>query len=616
LVSNRFQSHSIPLPAKFDAVEIVAFCLITASGNYRFIVVYRPPEFNKLGRDNMRLLKDCLMFLCNTKDTVFIIGDFNLPCINWESSDSPDDQLHSVFLEFCLKSGFNQFVTEPTLGDHVLDLVLSNDKLIVSDLKVTCPFSNGDHCMVYFNLLLNSNSNEPFSDNSHIYYDFSKGDYGAINDALYNHPFNNTIVQANSIDNVCFSDSADDVWKKFVEPLNIAFESFIPVKSTITRGNTPSKQIKYHPPHIRRAIKLKSACWKAYRLSPIDTNLNTYKRQAAIVKKLLFDYEKQKELELINRNNLGGFYRFLNNKLSCKSGVGPLRIQSGSLVTEDSTKAEVLNDYFCSVFTKDDGVLPIFPKRVTTNVSIGTIDFSPQAVLKALKSIKRVSNACDPDGYTTNAVKKLMYSLVSPLCVLFKFIFSYGKIPAAWKTANVVPIFKKGLSSSVSNYRPISLTSIFCKLYERIIKDQMLFYLSQHKLINRNQHGFLSRHGTCTQLLETINDWSIALRNHHAVDTVYFDFAKAFDSVSHTKLLYKLTAYGIDGDLFSCITDFLHHRIQRVVLPNGTSSFKSVLSGVPQGSVLGPLLFLLYINDISDLFTGDIKIKMFADDIC
>lgn len=143
----------------------------------------------------------------------------------------------------------------------------------------------------------------------------------------------------------------------------------------------------------------------------------------------------------------------------------------------------------------------------------------------------------------------------------------------------------------------------------------MLFYLSQHKLINRNQHGFLSRHGTCTQLLETINDWSIALRNHHAVDTVYFDFAKAFDSVSHTKLLYKLTAYGIDGDLFSCITDFLHHRIQRVVLPNGTSSFKSVLSGVPQGSVLGPLLFSLYINDISDLFTSDIKIKMFADDI-
>jgi len=156
-----------------------------------------------------------------------------------------------------------------------------------------------------------------------------------------------------------------------------------------------------------------------------------------------------------------------------------------------------------------------------------------EAVLKALKSIKRVSNACDPDGYTTNAVKKLMYSLVSPLCVLFKFVFSYGKIPAAWKTANVIPIFKKGLSSSVSNYRPISLTSIFCKLYERIIKDQMLFYLSQHKLINRNQHGFLSRHGTCTQLLETINDWSIALRNHHAVDTVYFDFAKAFDSVSH-----------------------------------------------------------------------------------
>jgi hypothetical protein len=106
-VANRFQSHSIPLPSKFDAVEIVAFCVITANVNFRFIVVYRPPEFNKLGRDNMCLLKECLLFLCDTKDTVFIIGDFNLPCINWESLDSPDDQLHSVFLEFCLKSGFN-----------------------------------------------------------------------------------------------------------------------------------------------------------------------------------------------------------------------------------------------------------------------------------------------------------------------------------------------------------------------------------------------------------------------------------------------------------------------------------------------------------------------------
>jgi len=125
----------------------------------------------------------------------------------------------------------------------------------------------------------------------------------------------------------------------------------------------------------------------------------------------------------------------------------------------------------------------------------------------------------------------------------------------------------------------------------------------------------LSRHSTCTQLLETINDRSIALRNHLAVDAVYFDFAKAFEFVSHSKLLQKFTAYGITGDLLNCLTDFLPNRNQRVALPNGVSSFQLVSRGVPQGSVLGPLVFSIYIDDITDLFPGAVNIKLFADDI-
>jgi len=181
--------------------------------------------------------------------------------------------------------------------------------------------------------------------------------------------------------------------------------------------------------------------------------------------------------------------------------------------------------------------------------------------------------------------------------------------------ANVTPVFKKGLASVVSNYRPISLTSVFSKLFERVIHEQMLDYLLRNGLISSQQHGFLAKHSTCSQLLETVNKWSIALKNCNIVDAVYFDIAKAFDTVDHVKLIHKLQAYGIHGSSLSLIAYFLDGRSQRVKLPGDASTWKTVLSGVPQSSVLGPSLFLLYINDITDLFHDNVLIKLFADDI-
>lgn len=150
---------------------------------------------------------------------------------------------------------------------------------------------------------------------------------------------------------------------------------------------------------------------------------------------------------------------------------------------------------------------------------------------------------------------------------------------------------------------------------ESVIKDAMLAYLLEHGLINKQQHGFISKRSTCSQLLECINDWSVSLNHKQSIDVAYIDFRRAFDSVVHSKLYLKLKSLGINGNLLHWISDFLTNRSQAIRVANYTSTFRSVLSGVPQGSVLGPILFLVFINDIGDLFGNNLNLKLYADDV-
>jgi len=150
---------------------------------------------------------------------------------------------------------------------------------------------------------------------------------------------------------------------------------------------------------------------------------------------------------------------------------------------------------------------------------------------------------------------------------------------------------------------------------ESIIKDDMLAYLISKGLISRQQHGFLARRSTCTQLIECLNDWTLNIENKQSLDVIYIDFAKAFDSVVHSKLLSKLASYGISGKLLCWIEDFLTDRYQYVAIDGFSSSTCTVISGVPQGSVLGPVLFIVYINDVCDVIVGNTACKLYADDV-
>jgi len=320
-------------------------------------------------------------------------------------------------------------------------------------------------------------------------------------------------------------------------------------------------------------------------------------------------------MKLVDADNVGSFYRYVNKKLSCCSGVGCLQRPDGSLTSDSKEKAELLNNFFASVFTVDDGLCPKLSRRISPDgVGLTSISFTESRVAAKLRKLK-LTTASGPDGIQAVLLKNARESLSLPLADLYDFLFNLQCVPNAWKLARVTPIFKKGKPSDVSNYRPISLTSLCCKVMESIIKDDLLYFLLSKGLISRHQHGFLSRRSTGTQLLDCLNDWTLNIERKESLDVIYIDFAKAFDSVVHNKLISKLESYGIGGSLLLWIYNFLFDRLQFVQIDGFSSSTVHVISGVPQGSVLGPILFIIYVNDVCDLIVGNSSCKLYADDI-
>ncbi|XP_019632664.1 PREDICTED: uncharacterized protein LOC109476223 [Branchiostoma belcheri] len=187
-----------------------------------------------------------------------------------------------------------------------------------------------------------------------------------------------------------------------------------------------------------------------------------------------------------------------------------------------------------------------------------------------------------------------------------------GNLPSDWKVGDITPIFKKGSKRLPGNYRPVSLTSVAGKIMEGMIRDDIVNHMRSNNLFTEHQHGFLPGRSTTTQLLECLEDWTKWLDNDMPVDVIYMDYQKAFDSVPIQRLLIKTESYGIKGKPLQWIGSFLTGRKQRVVVNGSRSSWAPVSSGVPQGSVLGPVLFTLYVNDMPEVV--DSTLKLFADD--
>ena len=232
-------------------------------------------------------------------------------------------------------------------------------------------------------------------------------------------------------------------------------------------------------------------------------------------------------------------------------------------------------------------------------------------VFKLLSNIN-TSKATGPNEIIPKVLKQCASSLCSSLSLIFNISLNTGKIPMEWKDALVVPLYKKASQSDPKNYRPVSLTSLICKLLEKIVRQRVTLHLEKHSILIDNQHGFRNKRSCDTQLQLTLDDWYKAIENKQNVDVIYLDISRAFTCVPHNRVLSKLYNFGIKGSLLGWFRSFLKERRQRVRVNNRMSEWVEVTSGVPQGTILGPLIFLLYINDIADDLNA--TCRLFADD--
>ena len=288
--------------------------------------------------------------------------------------------------------------------------------------------------------------------------------------------------------------------------------------------------------------------------------------------------------------------------------MAPLR--KGTQLNSDSkVKAQILNEQFQSVFTKEDDSHPHLDGP--PHPPIPALDISVDGVRKLLNGLK-VNKASGPDNIPNRVLRELADELAPSLHLIFAQSLSSSQLPSDWRNANISPIFKKGDRHVASNYRPVSLTSVCCKLLEHIVCKHIRNHLDDHGILNNRQHGFRKKHSTESQLLVTLHDLTSLWDQKLQTDVVILDFSKAFDCVPHNKLLTKLDHYGIRGDVHQWISCFLKERIQQVVVDGTMSDSVEVESGVPQGTVMGPLLFLLFINDLPQQVTSEAR--LFADD--